>query len=407
MILVLAIGATVQVIVLLMNRPALSGGLHAAQAVVMWALLLSTPAVLHPEHFEAAVQARKHVYCEKPLSYDVREGRAMVEAVRRSGRIVQIGFQRRQSAGLGNEIDIERLAHLLQLGNKVGVADAVAESQTGQAVDLGKGAHHHQVGEAAAQLERALEAGGVDYVTKPIVPEELIARIRVHLANARMTHSARAALDVFGRFLLAANRAGRILWCTPQAAKRLREGFKGLERLLRSLKDEVAAASVEPTGEVTFGIPPSPRALLGVSLIERFAKAYPRVIIRVTEEKGCDLILMASHGKRGVQALLLGIGFLLLVGISAAGQVGDRRGARTALLLLQALEIFPGRRVKRLRVGAVSLAQSQHVSQVRSMEFTLRIHAATCCASALCRSGPAGLPSLCRCRLSRWRRRSI
>lgn len=29
-------------------------------------------------------------------------------------------------------------------------------------------------------------------------------------------------------------------------------------------------------------------------------------IIRVAGQKGCDLILMASHGKRGVQALLLG-----------------------------------------------------------------------------------------------------
>ncbi len=37
-----------------------------------------------------------------------------------------------------------------------------------------------------------LEAGGVDYVTKPIVIEEMLARIRVHLANARLTQSARA-----------------------------------------------------------------------------------------------------------------------------------------------------------------------------------------------------------------------
>jgi DNA-binding NarL/FixJ family response regulator len=70
-------------------------------------------------------------------------------------------------------------------------------------------------------IVKGLEAGGVDYVTKPIVPEELIARIRVHLANARMAHSARAALDVSGRVLLAASQAGRILWYTPQAGKLL------------------------------------------------------------------------------------------------------------------------------------------------------------------------------------------
>ena len=56
---------------------------------------------------------------------------------------------------------------------------------------------------------KGLEAGGVDYVTKPIVPGEVLARIRVHLANARMAHSARTALDAFGRFLLAASRTGR------------------------------------------------------------------------------------------------------------------------------------------------------------------------------------------------------
>lgn len=61
-------------------------------------------------------------------------------------------------------------------------------------------------------------AGGVDYVTKPIAPDELVARIRVHLANARLTQSARAALDATGRYLLGADRQGRILWSTPQAA---------------------------------------------------------------------------------------------------------------------------------------------------------------------------------------------
>src|SRR4051812_26004843 len=74
-------------------------------------------------------------------------------------------------------------------------------------------------------IVRGLEAGGVDYVTKPLVIEEMIARIRVHLANARLTQSARAALDVSGRFLLAVNRHGRILWSTPQAQKLLADNL--------------------------------------------------------------------------------------------------------------------------------------------------------------------------------------
>jgi len=65
-------------------------------------------------------------------------------------------------------------------------------------------------------IVRGLEAGGVDYVTKPIVVEEMLARIRVHLANARLTQSARAALDVSGRYLLAVNGVGKIMWATPR-----------------------------------------------------------------------------------------------------------------------------------------------------------------------------------------------
>jgi DNA-binding response OmpR family regulator/DNA-binding CsgD family transcriptional regulator len=66
-----------------------------------------------------------------------------------------------------------------------------------------------------------LEAGGVDYVTKPIRTDELLARMRVHLANARQAHSAKLALDVAGRFLLATDRAGHLRWSTSQAASLL------------------------------------------------------------------------------------------------------------------------------------------------------------------------------------------
>jgi DNA-binding response OmpR family regulator/DNA-binding CsgD family transcriptional regulator len=73
-------------------------------------------------------------------------------------------------------------------------------------------------------IVRGLEAGGVDYVTKPIVIVEMLARIRVHLGNARLSQSARAALDVSGRFLLAVDRVGKVLWATPQAQKLLAAG---------------------------------------------------------------------------------------------------------------------------------------------------------------------------------------
>lgn len=61
-----------------------------------------------------------------------------------------------------------------------------------------------------------LESGGVDYVSKPINPQELLARMRVHLNNARMTQSARMALDTAGQNIFTTDQNGKMLWATPQ-----------------------------------------------------------------------------------------------------------------------------------------------------------------------------------------------
>jgi DNA-binding NarL/FixJ family response regulator len=73
----------------------------------------------------------------------------------------------------------------------------------------------------SAHVVEGLASGGVDYVTKPIVVDELLARIRVHLSNARAAQGARAALDASGNFLLATDRTGKLLWCTPKAKQLL------------------------------------------------------------------------------------------------------------------------------------------------------------------------------------------
>ena len=68
---------------------------------------------------------------------------------------------------------------------------------------------------------RALQAGGVDYVNKPIVIDELLARMKVHLTNAQLTYSARNALDQLGRAMLCCNTEGDILWSTSEASRLL------------------------------------------------------------------------------------------------------------------------------------------------------------------------------------------
>lgn len=75
------------------------------------AVIIGTPPQWHALQLIAAVERGLAVYCEKPLAYDVQEGRAMIEAVRRNDCIVQIGFQRRQSPAIREVRDYIREGH--------------------------------------------------------------------------------------------------------------------------------------------------------------------------------------------------------------------------------------------------------------------------------------------------------
>ena len=83
-------------------------------------------------------------------------------------------------------------------------------------------------------LVAALEAGGVDYVNKPIKPKEVMARMGVHLRGARRARQearqagqARNALDAFGfasitvRMSSGGGAEGRLIWQTPLARELL------------------------------------------------------------------------------------------------------------------------------------------------------------------------------------------
>jgi CheY-like chemotaxis protein/DNA-binding CsgD family transcriptional regulator len=67
----------------------------------------------------------------------------------------------------------------------------------------------------------AFDAGGVDYVTKPIRPAEVIARIGVHMLGARQARQARNALDAYGHATIAVRLQGsaRLVWQTPLARR--------------------------------------------------------------------------------------------------------------------------------------------------------------------------------------------
>jgi predicted dehydrogenase len=61
------------------------------------AVFIATMPHWHALQFIASCKKGLDIYCEKPLAYDIKEGLAMVNAAKKTGNIVQIGFQRRQS----------------------------------------------------------------------------------------------------------------------------------------------------------------------------------------------------------------------------------------------------------------------------------------------------------------------
>ena len=61
------------------------------------AVMIATPDHWHAIMTIAAIKAGKDVYCEKPLSMTIREGRAMVDAQKASKQVVGVGLNRRAS----------------------------------------------------------------------------------------------------------------------------------------------------------------------------------------------------------------------------------------------------------------------------------------------------------------------
>ncbi|MBI3698208.1 MAG: Gfo/Idh/MocA family oxidoreductase [Acidobacteria bacterium] len=65
------------------------------------AVIIATPVFLHPEHFEAAVKAGKHIYIEKPAGLDVGGCKRVIRAADSADRKLNItfGFQQRYGPG--------------------------------------------------------------------------------------------------------------------------------------------------------------------------------------------------------------------------------------------------------------------------------------------------------------------
>lgn len=112
------------------------------------AVVIATPDHWHAPMTVLACQAGKDVYCEKPASHNLVEGRRMVQAARKYDRIVQLGTQRRSAQHIMDAVE-----HLRGSGiGKVGLARAWIHQQR-------KPIGHGEPGEVPPGVDYALWQG--------------------------------------------------------------------------------------------------------------------------------------------------------------------------------------------------------------------------------------------------------
>ena len=94
------------------GRPAVYKDYRKLLASDVDAVIIATPIFLHPEHFEAAVAADKHIYIEKPAGVDVAGCKRIMRAAALAGRSrnIAFGFQARYGPGY------HKAKHLLDSG---------------------------------------------------------------------------------------------------------------------------------------------------------------------------------------------------------------------------------------------------------------------------------------------------
>lgn len=136
----------------------------------------------------------------------------------------------------------------------------------------------------SADIIRGLDAGGVDYLAKPINPNELLARMKVHLSNAKLTNSAQSALDSTGQHLMTISVGGQLLWATPQT----------YALLARARVDETwQQQQLAPQLRHWFSHRPQPEQQLTLLQL-----AYPLSLKLISYQQNSDILLRLIDGQR-------------------------------------------------------------------------------------------------------------
>ena len=132
---------------------------------------------------------------------------------------------------------------------------------------------------------RGFAVGAADYVTKPLILDALLARIKAHLANAMKIANARLALDAAAQPMLAVDASGAINWFTPQAYRLLEQRFHDIEagglRLPPSVIDWLAGRGASVPGASSMDLVHADDALSRITFVRETVDG--EVLLRIAD----------------------------------------------------------------------------------------------------------------------------
>lgn len=95
-------------------------------------------------------------------------------------------------------------------------------------------------------IVRGFQVGGIDYVTKPVVGQELLARVETHMQTAQLLANTRTAIDSTGHAVAAFDDQYTINWATPQAQRLLQPLMDENDRLPLPIRQWLQGSSEQP-----------------------------------------------------------------------------------------------------------------------------------------------------------------
>lgn len=217
----------------------------------------------------------------------------------------------------------------------------------------------------------AFDAGGVDYVVKPIRPREVLARIASHIQGARQARQARNALDAFGHASITVRISdGRILWQTPLARKLLQSHFDAPEAVAPvELAEWLKVTAPKLSAELAQGLLPS---TVPIWAVNQGGRRLSFTLHQPTGEDEWLLVMQESSDQAAMDALSQefklttreGEVLYWVVKGKTNRDIGDILGSSPATVKKQLEHIFAKLGVE-TRTAAAGLAMSR-VAQLKA-----------------------------------------